>query len=150
MRERSVVTKEEKLKGVLQKGEGEGDGINLHEELEIFSNVDKIQIAVEAENMDTAARTACIEDDGVGPRLGLGVRRSLAVSQWVPVEGIGGARRAGGGGHEEENKEDEEQRDRDHKDYPSKAVDLVRQGFMLPTGTFHHFLEFLICMRRRS
>ena len=50
---------------------------HLLEELEIFSNVDKIQIAVEAENVDTAARTARIEDDGVGPRLG--VRRSLAV-----------------------------------------------------------------------
>lgn len=77
----------------------------LFEELEIFSNVDKIQIFVEAENVDTAARTSSIKDDSVGPKLG--VRRSLAVDQGVLMEGIGGARSGGGGRHEEENKGDE-------------------------------------------
>ena len=39
--------------------------------------MDKIQIAVEIENVDMITRTVSIKDDDVGPRLG--VRRSLAV-----------------------------------------------------------------------
>ena len=44
----------------------------LHKELKILSNVDKIQVAAKAENVDTVAGTARIEDDSVG--LGLGMR----------------------------------------------------------------------------
>ena len=39
--------------------------------------MDKIQIAVEIENVDTVARIVRIEDDDVGLRLG--VKRSLVV-----------------------------------------------------------------------
>lgn len=49
----------------------------LLEQLELLSNVDKIQIAVEAENVNAAARTARIKDDGVGPRLGVGRRLTV-------------------------------------------------------------------------
>ena len=44
----------------------------LHKGLEIFSNMDEIQVAIEAENVNTVARTARIENDCIG--LGLGER----------------------------------------------------------------------------
>ena len=58
--------------------------------------MDKIQIAVEIENVDTAARIVLIEDDDVGLRLG--VKRSLAVDQGVLLEST--RVRSRGGEHE--------------------------------------------------
>ena len=58
--------------------------------------MDKIQIAVEIENVDTVARIVRIEDDDVGLRLG--VKRSLAVDQGVLLEST--RVRSCGGGHE--------------------------------------------------
>ena len=58
--------------------------------------MDKIQIAVEIENVDTVARIVRIEDDDVGLRLG--VKRSLAVDQGVLLEST--RVRSRGGEHE--------------------------------------------------
>lgn len=68
---------------------------------------------IKAEDVDTAAGATGVEDNGVG---------------------LGGSEIGGEGGrsgrHQEEDEGDEEERHRYYEQYPSEAVDLVRQGLV--------------------
>lgn len=85
------------------------------------------------EDMDAAARAASIEDNGVGAT-GFFIGRNFPVDKGVVSNGLrGGARR-----HHVEDEGDENERDRDHKQSPSKPVDLIGER-LLATGTLQHF-----------
>jgi hypothetical protein len=75
---------------------------------------------IKAEDVYTAAGATGVEDNGVGLG-GSEIRGDLA-----DAEGLGGI----SGRHQEEDEGDEEERHRYYEQYPSEAVDLVRQGLV--------------------
>ena len=86
----------------------------LDEELDLGANVDEIQVAVEAEDVDAAAGAPGVEYDGVllGPGDGAGVS--------LPPDPYGGRAR-----HEEEHERDERDGREDDEQDPAVAVHAV-------------------------
>jgi hypothetical protein len=96
-----------------------GSWLYLDEELDLGANVDEIQVAVEAEDVDAAAGAPGVEYDGVlaGPRDGEAL---------VPDPSSCGGRAR----HEEEHERDERDRREDDEQDPAVAVHAVGERLL--------------------
>lgn len=93
---------------------------------------------VKAKNVDTAARTAGVEDDSVA--LGSTGEGEVIGREFAVRKGVEGGRT---GGHEKKDEGDEEERDRNHQDYASEAVDLVGERLVLPGALHQHLVQLI-------
>ena len=107
----------------------------LFEQLQIFSNVDKLKIVIKTKDMNTATGTPGVENNSVWSR-GIAIRWDLTVTKvgqgsWIVDR------------HDEEDEADEEKRDRNYQQHAFVAADLVAKGLVRVTETWslQHFVD---------
>lgn len=115
---------------------------DLNEELEILADGEKLEVVVEAEDVDAAAGAAGVKDHGIR-----GLGRQLAV---VAIGGEGGGQLAASAaaGHDVEDHGEEEERDRDDEEDAPVSVHFVGEGVVLgiahadssSAGTLEHLV----------